>query len=87
MTIKGPRDDFTEDIVTNIALVRKRLRTQSLAIRKYELGIRTQTQVAVLYLEDVVNAEIIFAVDEKLNKINVDGIYSGTQLKELLSKS
>lgn len=85
VTIKGPRDDFTEDIVTNIALVRKRLRTQSLAIRKYELGIRTQTQVAVLYLEDVVNAEIIFAVDEKLNKINVDGIYSGTQLKELLS--
>lgn len=85
VTIKGPRDDFTEDIVTNIALVRKRLRTESLAIKKYELGTRTQTQIAVLYLDDVANEEILIAIDDKMKQIEVDGIYSGTQLKELLS--
>src|SRR5690606_33098004 len=54
VSIKGPRDDFIEDIVTNIALIRKRLRTNSLAIKKYEIGVRTQTQVAVLYIDDIV---------------------------------
>lgn len=84
VSIKGPRDDFIEDLVTNIALIRKRLRTNSLAIKKYEIGTRSQTQVAVLYLDDVVNKEIIQEIDHSLNRIDLDGIYSGTQLKELL---
>ncbi|MEI3611060.1 spore germination protein [Pseudogracilibacillus sp. SO30301A] len=85
VSIKGPRDDFIEDIVTNIALIRKRLRTNSLAIKKYELGSRTQTQVAVLYIDDIVNQDILTTIDKKIQRIDIDGIYSGTQLKELLS--
>ena len=85
VSIKGPRDDFIEDIVTNIALIRKRLRTNSLAIKKYEIGVRTQTQVAVLYIDDIVNPDIINIIDKKMQRIDIDGIYSGTQLKELLS--
>lgn len=85
VSIKGPRDDFIEDIVTNIALIRKRLRTNSLAIKKYELGTRTQTQIAVLYIDDIVNPDIIKIIDRKMQNIDIDGIYSGTQLKELLA--
>lgn len=85
VSIKGPRDDFIEDIVTNIALIRKRLRTNSLAIKTYEVGTRTQTKVAVLFIDDIVNEEIMKAIDKKMLQIDIDGIYSGTQLKELLS--
>lgn len=85
VTIKGPRDDFIEDIVTNIALIRKRMRTESLAINKYEVGERTKTQVAVLFLDDVINKEAVQAIDRKMRKLHIDGIFSGTQLKELLS--
>src|SRR5690625_4726187 len=86
ISIKGPRDDFIEDIFVNIALIRKRLRTNSLVIDRYELGTRTQTQVALLYIKDVIDPEIIKNIDERLRKVDVDGIFSGTQLKEILSE-
>lgn len=86
ISIKGPRDDFIEDIHTNIALIRKRLRTNSLAIKKYEVGKRTQTQVAVLYIDDIIDPEIISNIDRRIRQIDIDGIYNGTQLKELLSE-
>lgn len=86
ISIKGPRDDFIEDIFVNIALIRKRLRTNSLVINRYELGSRTQTQVALLYMDDIIDPEIIEDIDQRLREIEIDGIYSGTQLKEILSK-
>lgn len=86
ISIKGPRDDFIEDIDTNIALIRKRLRTNSLAINRYVVGKRTQTQVALLYIDDIINMDIIKNIDQRLKQVNVDGIYSGTQLKEILSE-
>src|SRR5690625_2046993 len=82
ISIKGPRDDFIEDIFVNIALVRKRLRTNSLVIDRYELGTRTQTQVALLYIKDVIDPEIIKNIDERLRKVDVDGIFSGTRSEE-----
>src|SRR5699024_5628246 len=39
----------------------------------------------VLYLDDVTNKDMIDIIDKKMNRIDIDGIYSGTQLKELLS--
>lgn len=86
ISIKGPRDDFIEDIYTNIALIRKRLRTNSLAIKRYELGRRTQTQVGLLYMDDIANPNIIKNIDRRLKQVDIDGIYSGTQLKEILSE-
>lgn len=86
ISIKGPRDDLIEDIFTNIALIRKRLRTNSLVIDRYELGTRSQTQVALLYIDDIIDPEIVTKIDERLRKVDVDAVYSGSQLKEILSK-
>jgi len=86
ISIKGPRDDFIEDIFVNIALIRKRLRTNSLVIDRYEVGTRTQTQVALLYIDDIIDPEIVKNIDERLRSVDIDGVYSGTQLKEILSK-
>ena len=39
--VKGSRDNFIEDVSINIALIRKRLPTNSLCVEKFELGKRT----------------------------------------------
>ena len=36
--VKGPRDNFIEDIRVNIALIRKRLPTNSFCVEKWSLG-------------------------------------------------
>lgn len=85
-TIKGPRDNFIEDVIINAALIRKRLRSKSLQNEQFEVGRRSLTKVSLLYVKDAANPEIVKGIVEKIKQIDVDGIYSGNQLMELIEK-
>ncbi|MGO4532254.1 spore germination protein [Paenibacillus sp. 2TAF8] len=80
-SVKGPRDGFTEELSTNIALVRKRLKTSSMCYEKIVKGERTQTTIGLLYVKDIINPEILETARSNLNQINVDGIM-GTSIME-----
>lgn len=84
--IKGPRDNFIEDVATNIALIRKRLPTNSLCVEKFELGERTKTTVALLYFDDIANPQIRDGIVQKLKAIDTDIVYSGNILMERIDK-
>lgn len=85
--VKGPRDDFIEDLSVNIALMRKRLPTNSLCVEKFELGRRTKTGVAILYFDDIANKEILQAIIDKIQKIDTDIVFSGDILMEAVNKN
>ncbi|MBO0993537.1 spore germination protein [Bacillus sp. SD088] len=87
--VKGPRDNFIEDISVNIALVRKRLPTNSLFVEKFEIGKRTKTAVAILYFDDIVNKDIINGIKNKIEKIdsNIDVLFNGDILMEFIDKN
>ena len=68
-----------------MALIRKRLRTNTLMSETFELGKRTKTKVAILYIEDIANKEIFQQIKGKLLDTETDGVFSGTQLEELLN--
>src|SRR5690606_30530794 len=59
LSIKGPRDGFIEDLQTNVALIRKRLRTNSLRYLQLTVGKRSKSKVAVLYIEDIAQPAIV----------------------------
>ena len=52
ISIKGPRDAFVEDIVLNVAMIRKRLKTPSLCYEQFHIGRRSKNRVAFLYIKD-----------------------------------
>ncbi len=87
ITINGPRDNFIEDISVNVALIRKRLRTNSLHIKKFQVGRRSLTEVALLYIDDIASPDMVKDISKKIRKLDVDGIYSGNQFMELIEKS
>lgn len=82
ISIKGPKDGFVEDITTNIALIRKRIRSTSLCCESFILGKRTKTKIGLLYFDDILSPKILEEVRERLNNIDVDGIYSINQLED-----
>lgn len=84
--IKGPRDNFIEDISVNIALIRKRLPTNSLNVEKLELGKRSKTTVAVLYMDDIANKDILKDIMSQLNEVDIDIVFSGELLLEMINK-
>lgn len=84
--VKGPRDNFIEDLSTNIALIRKRMPTNSLCIEKMTVGERSKTNIAILYLDDVANKDILTELKREINKISIDAIVSGDSLMEEVNK-
>jgi len=87
LVVRGPRDDFIEDVFINIALIRKRLPTNSLSVETYELGKRSKTTVAVLYFEDVVNQKVLEKLKLQLLQIDTDIVFSGDLLMERIEQS
>lgn len=85
--IKGPRDNFIEDISVNIALIRKRLPTDSLCVEKLEVGRRSKTSVAILYFEDIASKKILEEIKTQLEKVDFDIVFSGELLMEKVNKS
>lgn len=84
LSIRGPRDGFIEDIAVNIALIRKRLKTPSLKMKRFTIGRRSQTTTYLLYLDDIVDKQVIDTVTQSLKKIDIDVVESGAQLAAVL---
>lgn len=84
VSITGPKDGFTEDLSTNIGLIRKRLRSTSFVTEEFTIGTRSNTKVSLIYLKDVMNQEILNQVRSKLGSIDVDILQSRDELADLI---
>lgn len=72
--VRGAHDGFTETLVTNTALTRRRIRDERLRFEIMQVGERTKTDVAIAYLKDVANTELVDELRERLQGIQIDGI-------------
>jgi hypothetical protein len=87
ISIKGPRDAFVENLNTNVALVRKRLKTTSLCYEQFTIGTRSESKVALLYMEDFIRPEIIKEARKRLKHIDIEALLGSSQFEEILSDS
>ena len=72
--MRGPRDGFAETLVLNVALIRRRLRDPSLRAELHQVGRRSVSDVALMYLEDVANPDIVDDIRERVTGIDIDGL-------------
>ena len=84
--VRGPREGFTEIIQINAALIRRRLPDPNLKIVMTEAGRRSRTKVAILYIEDVCDLNIVNEVKERINALDIDGIMEPGELAELITE-
>lgn len=85
--VRGPREGFIEDIDTNLALIRRRLKTSSLAVERLTVGKRTNTSIVLIYLDDVADKKVVKELKKRIEDINIDGILDSYYLEELLTKN
>lgn len=85
--VRGARDGFTETLVTNVILVRRRLRDPGVKFEVMKVGRRSQTDVCVAYVDDIVDKVLVDAVKEKIQAVELDGIpLADKQLEEAIVK-
>lgn len=80
--VRGPRDAFTETLKVNITLIRRRIKDPNLKVKMVKIGRRSKTDVAVMYIEDIVNDGILGEVFTRLGKVDVDAIVESAILEE-----
>ena len=84
VVVQGPKDAFTEIGATNIVLIRRRIRDTKLKVKRTKVGKRSKTDVAILYMEDIVRKEILQEVEYRINQIDIDVILDSGYIDQLL---
>lgn len=83
--VRGSRDGFTETLLSNVALVRRRLRDPGLKFEVMTVGRRTRTDVCIAYIDDIVDKTEVEAIREKIQKVEIDGLpLADKQLEETI---
>ncbi len=85
VAIKGPREGFVEDVKTNMALVRKRLKTGNLRFEYAHAGKQSDTSIALCYLEGIADAKVLAAIKKRLTEINTDIIADSSYIATFLA--
>lgn len=86
-TLKGPKDAFIENYMTNIGLIRKRIKSSSLILDEKKVGKKSNTKIGIMYVNDVYNKKILSDVVKKIESIDIDGIIDSNYIVEFIENS
>lgn len=86
-SLRGSRDGFVETVVSNTAMIRRRIRSEHLVMEMQEVGDSSRTDIAICYMKDRVNKEILCDLRQKVRSIRTDDLRMNQQsLAECLMK-
>ena len=84
-TIRGSKDGFTENIIVNIGLIRRRIKSEWFYSKIYKIGNDSKCDVVVCALTNKVNKRTLKSVEEKLKETRIDDLtMSDRKLEEKL---
>ena len=83
--IKGGKDAFIEALRINTGLIRRRIRDPRLKVVQKSIGNITRTDVAIVYLDGVVDKALLEQVKTKIDSIDIDDITSTACIEENIS--
>lgn len=72
--LRGSRDGFLESIMSNITLIRRRIRDVNLIFEINSIGTSSRTDVAVVYMKDRVNKKALLKVKQRLATIQIESL-------------
>lgn len=85
--IRGPKEGFTEDLITNTTLIRRKIKSPQLWMEQVKIGKVTETKVAIMYLKGVVNEKVLQEVKQRLRRIETDSILESGYIEEYIQDS
>jgi len=87
IVVQGPREAFSEVMRFNTALIRRRIRDCNLKVKQSKLGQRSLTDIAIMYMEDIVRPEILQEVERRLEEIQIDGVSDSGCVEQLIEEN
>ncbi len=83
-TMKGAKDSFIEVLRTNTALIRRRIRSPYLTIEQMYIGRLSRTDVALVYMNNICDLNMVDQIRQKLQSIDIDNICASSFIEEFI---
>ncbi|GIP11747.1 spore germination protein [Paenibacillus macerans] len=84
LSVRGPRDGFTETLRTNTSLIRKRIRSDKLKMESLNIGEFTRTDIVIAYIEGVASNSVLEEVRRRIRRIEIDGVLESGYIEEFI---
>lgn len=86
-SLRGAKDGFTETMMTNVALIRRRIRDNDLIFKAFVVGKTSKTDVCLAYMKGKADKQIIERISTYLEDLKLDTTTVGEQtVVEALTK-
>lgn len=85
--LSGPREGFTEALIINLSLLRRKICNPALKFEFLTIGKQSQTKMAIAYIDGIIDQSILKQLKKRLNKISIDGILDTNYIEELIKDS
>lgn len=82
--IRGPREGYVEKLENNLSLLRYRLQSTDFRIEISPLGERTQSRVALCYIDSVTDSSLVAEVMRRISLIHTDGILDAGYIEQFI---
>ncbi|THF78091.1 spore germination protein [Cohnella fermenti] len=83
---RGPKESFTESLLTNMTLLRRRLKSPDLRVEGFTIGRRTRTFVNMVYMEGIAAPGPVKEIRRRLGRIDVDSILDSGYIEEFIQE-
>lgn len=81
--VRGSNEGFSDSVKQNAALIRKRIRSPKVKARQIQAGVRSNTNVYVMYIEDLAKPELIAEIENRLKSFEIDGVMDSGIIEQL----
>ncbi len=85
--VRGPREGFTESIMVNLTLIRRKIKNPDLKFKFRDIGERTHTRVCICFVESLAMEGLLSELEKRLDLIKIDGIIDSGYIQELIKDS
>ncbi|MBH0171471.1 spore germination protein [Fictibacillus sp. 18YEL24] len=82
--IRGPKDSFNENLITNLSLIRNRIKNSQLRINTLVIGDVTKTDVSIVYIEGIAEERIVQELTKRLQAFKIDGILESGYIESFI---
>ncbi len=82
--VRGSHEGLVESLETNLFLVRKNLVSPDLTVKTTEVGKEAVRSVAIIYLENIADKELVRKIQKRIEDIDIDLLFSTSYLEPLI---
>ena len=84
IVVRGSQESFVEKLRTNTSMIRRLINNENLIVENASVGKVSKTKIAICYIKDIANDDLVAEVKYRINNLNVDNIISSGQLEQLI---